>query len=210
MSVGARTVAVWAAQIVKKGQRRWVGFDKKVIALDGRGLSVREIQGHLGEIYGTDVSPDLISKITDAVLQDAKAWQSRPLEGVYAIVYLDALVVKIRDGQTVRNHACYLAIGVNLDGEREVLGMWFQRTEGGWSGRREAPGPRGCVSPTGLVSSRRHIDPCMRSPAHGSPTFLTAGIQLPRRRGVGRGATMVPLRSIRPMRCVWWATTHQP
>jgi putative transposase len=117
-------------QIVKKGQRRWVGFDEKVIALYGRGLSVREIQGHLGEIYGTDVSPDLISTITDAVMGDAKAWQTRPLESVYAIVYLDALVVKIRDGATVRNHACYLAIGVNLDGEREVLGMWFQRTEG--------------------------------------------------------------------------------
>jgi putative transposase len=117
-------------QIVSKRQTRWVGFDEKVIALYARGLTVREIQGHLAEIYGTDVSPDLISKITDAVLEDAKAWQTRPLESVYAIVYLDCLVVKIRDGQTVRNHACYLAIGVNLDGERDVLGIWFQRTEG--------------------------------------------------------------------------------
>lgn len=117
-------------QIVGKRQSRFVGFDEKVIALYGRGLSVREIQGHLAEIYGTDVSPDLISRVTDAVLADVKAWQTRPLDGVYAIVYLDALVVKIRDGNTVRNHACYLAIGVTLDGEREVLGMWFQRTEG--------------------------------------------------------------------------------
>jgi putative transposase len=117
-------------QIVKKRQTRWVGFDEKVIALYGRGLTVREIQGYLAEIYGSDVSPDLISKITDAVLEDAKAWQTRPLDAVYPIVYLDALIVKIRDGQTVRNHACYLAIGVNTDGERDVLGMWFQRTEG--------------------------------------------------------------------------------
>src|SRR4051794_17091123 len=117
-------------KIVSKRQTRWVGFDEKVIALYARGLTVREIQGHLGEIYGTQVSPDLISRITDAVLEDAKAWQTRPLDPVYAIVYLDALVVKIRDGNSVRNHACYLAIGVNLDGERDVLGIWFQRTEG--------------------------------------------------------------------------------
>jgi transposase-like protein len=117
-------------QIVRKRQTRWVGFDEKVIALYGRGLTVREIQGYLAEIYGTDVSPDLISKITDAVLEDAKQWQQRPLDAVYPIVYLDALIVKIRDGQSVRNHACYLAIGVNTDGERDVLGMWFQRTEG--------------------------------------------------------------------------------
>jgi putative transposase len=117
-------------QIVGKRQTRWVGFDEKVIALYARGLTVREIQGHLAEIYGTEVSPDLISRITDAVLDDAKAWQTRPLDPVYAIVYLDALVVKVRDGNTVRNHACYLAIGVNLDGERDVLGIWFQRTEG--------------------------------------------------------------------------------
>ena len=117
-------------RIVGKRQTRWVGFDEKVIALYARGLTVREIQGHLVEIYGTEVSPDLISKITDAVLDDVKAWQTRPLEALYAIVYLDCLVVKIRDGQTVRNHACYVAIGVNLDGEREVLGIWFQRTEG--------------------------------------------------------------------------------
>lgn len=117
-------------RIVKKRQTRWVGFDEKVISLYARGLTVREIQGHLAEIYGTEVSPDLISKITDTVLADAKAWQNRPLERVYPIVYLDALIVKIRDGHAVRNHACYVAIGVNLDGERDVLGLWFQQTEG--------------------------------------------------------------------------------
>jgi putative transposase len=122
--------ATFEPKIVGKRQTRWVGFDEKVIALYGRGLTVREIQGHLAEIYGSEVSPDLISTITDAVLEDAKEWQNRPLEALYAIVYLDCLVVKIRDGQSVQNHACYLAIGVNLDGERDVLGLWFQRTEG--------------------------------------------------------------------------------
>jgi putative transposase len=117
-------------QIVKKRQTRWVGFDEKVISLYARGLTVREIQAHLAEIYGTEVSPDLISTITDAVIEDAKAWQNRPLERIYPIVYLDALVIKIRDGQAVRNFACYVAIGVNLEGERDVLGIWFQRTEG--------------------------------------------------------------------------------
>jgi transposase-like protein len=117
-------------QIVKKRQTRWVGFDEKVISLYARGLTVREIQGHLAEIYGSEVSPDLISKITDAVLEDAKAWQNRPLERLYPIVYLDALVVKIREGHAVRNFACYVALGVNLQGERDVLGIWFQRAEG--------------------------------------------------------------------------------
>src|SRR5450755_1787845 len=117
-------------QIVRKRQTRWVGFDDRVISLYARGLTVREIQGHLAEIYGTEVSPDLISKITDTVLADAKAWQNRPLERVYPIVYLDALIVKIRDGHAVRNQACYVALGVTLDGERDVLGLWFQQTEG--------------------------------------------------------------------------------
>jgi putative transposase len=117
-------------QIVRKRESRFVGFGDRVISLYARGLSVREIQGHLQEIYGTEISPDTISKITDAVLADAKAWQNRPLERIYAIVYLDAMIVKIRDGNVVRNHACYTAIGVNLDGERDVLGTWFQQTEG--------------------------------------------------------------------------------
>ena len=117
-------------QIVRKRQTRWVGFDEKVISLYARGLTVREIQAHLAEIYGTEISPDLISKITDAVIEDAKAWQNRPLERLYPIVYLDALVIKIREAQAVRNFACYVAIGVNLEGQREVLGIWFQRSEG--------------------------------------------------------------------------------
>ena len=100
---------------------------------------MREIQGHLAEIYGTEVSPELISTITDAVLEDAKAWQSRPLESVYAIVYLDAMAVKLRDGQAVRNFVRFLAIGVNLDGERDVLGIWFVDRDG--AGRRPCARP---------------------------------------------------------------------
>jgi putative transposase len=117
-------------QIVRKGQRRFEGFDDKIVAMYARGMTTRDIEAHLREIYGASVGRDTISRVTAAVLEDAKAWQTRPLEAIYPIIYLDALVVKIRDGQAVRNHACYLAIGVNTDGERDVLGMWFQRTEG--------------------------------------------------------------------------------
>jgi putative transposase len=117
-------------QLVKKNQRRLAGLDEKIIALYAGGMSTREIERYLGELYGPGVSRDTVSRVTAAVLEDAKAWQTRPLEAVYPILYLDALIIKIRDGQTVQNMACYLAIGVNCDGERDVLGMWFQRTEG--------------------------------------------------------------------------------
>jgi putative transposase len=117
-------------QIVRKHQRRFEGFDEKIVALYARGMSVRDIQAHLEEIYGVEVGHDLISRVTDAVLEDVRAWQSRPLEDVYPVLYLDALVVKIRDGGAVRRKACYVVMGVNLDGERDVLGLWFQATEG--------------------------------------------------------------------------------
>lgn len=117
-------------QIVRKHQRRFDGFDDKIIALYGRGMSVRDIQAHLAELYGVEVGHDLISRVTDAVLDDVREWQQRPLEDVYPILFLDALVVKVRDAGAVRNLACYVAIGVNLEGERDVLGLWFQRTEG--------------------------------------------------------------------------------
>jgi putative transposase len=117
-------------QIVKKHQRRFDGFDDKIIAMYGRGMSVRDIQAHLAEIYGVEVGHDLISRVTDAVLDDVREWQARPLEDVYPILFLDALIVKIRDGGAVRNKACYVAVGVNLDGERDVLGLWFQQAEG--------------------------------------------------------------------------------
>ena len=117
-------------QIVKKNQRRLAGLDEKIIALYAGGMTTREIETYISDLYGPGVSRETVSRVTAGVLEDAKTWQTRPLEQIYPILYLDALVVKIRDGQAVRNFACYLAIGVNCDGERDVLGMWFQRTEG--------------------------------------------------------------------------------
>jgi putative transposase len=117
-------------QIVRKRQRRFEGFDEKILALYSRGMSTRDIEAHLGEIYGVRVGRDLISKVTDAVMDDARAWQTRPLDDVYPVVFLDALVLKIRDGGSVQRRACYLALAINMDGEREVLGMWFQANEG--------------------------------------------------------------------------------
>jgi putative transposase len=117
-------------QIVRKGQRRFEGFDDKILALYSRGLSTRDIEAHLAEIYGVKVGRDLISRITDAVMDDVREWQQRPLDDVYPVVFLDALVLKIREGGTVQRRACYLALGVTVEGERDVLGMWFQETEG--------------------------------------------------------------------------------
>jgi putative transposase len=117
-------------RIVRKRQRRFEGFDDKILALYARGMSTRDISAHLEEIYGVQVGRDLISKVTDAVLEDARAWQARPLDDVYPVVFLDALVLKIRDGGSVQRKACYLALAINLDGDREVLGLWFQKTEG--------------------------------------------------------------------------------
>lgn len=117
-------------QLIRKGQRRLAGLDEKIIALYAGGMTTREIETYISDLYGPGVSRETVSRVTAAVLEDAKAWQTRPLEQIYPIVYLDALVIKIRDGHAVRNFACYLAIGVNLDGDRDVLGMWFQKTEG--------------------------------------------------------------------------------
>jgi len=117
-------------QIIAKRQSRLDGFDDKVISLYARGMTTREIQGHLEEIYGIDVSPTLISNITDAVIDEVKAWQSRPLESVYPIVYLDAIVVKSRQDGRIRNKSVYLALGVNLDGHKELLGLWIANSEG--------------------------------------------------------------------------------
>jgi len=116
--------------IVPKGVTRLDGFDDKVLSLYARGLTVREIEAHLREIYGIDVSPDLISRVTDAVSAEVKAWQSRPLERCYPVLFLDALRVRIRDGGAVRNKAVYIALALNGDGEKEVLGLWIEQTEG--------------------------------------------------------------------------------
>lgn len=117
-------------KLVAKHQRRMPGFDDHVIGMYARGMSVREIQGHLLELYGTEVSPDLISTITDEVREEVAQWQQRPLEAMYPIVYFDALRLKIRDEGTVKNKAVYLALGVRADGRKEVLGLWIEQTEG--------------------------------------------------------------------------------
>ena len=117
-------------QLVRKRQRRFEGFDEKILALYSRGMSTRDIEAYLRELYGVNVGRDLISRVTDAVMDDVRAWQARPLEDVYPVVFLDALVLKIRDGGSVQRKAGYLALGVGMDGSRDVLGLWFQEAEG--------------------------------------------------------------------------------
>ena len=122
--------ASFEPQLVKKRQRRLEGFDDKVLALYSRGLSTRDIQGHLEELYGTEVSPTLISHITDAVLDEVRTWQARPLASVYPILYFDALFVKSRQDGPVQTKAVYLALGVTLEGEKDLLGLWLSESEG--------------------------------------------------------------------------------
>lgn len=117
-------------QIVKKGQRRFSGFDDKIVSMYARGMTTRDIQGHLEEIYGVEVSPELISSVTDGILSEVKEWQSRPLEEVYPIVFFDAIRMKIRDEGRVINKAVYLAIGVDMNGLKDVLGIWIEKNEG--------------------------------------------------------------------------------
>ena len=117
-------------QIVQKRQTRLEGFDDKVLALYARGMTVRDIQSQLKDIYGTEVSPALISNVTDAVMDEARAWQTRPLENVYPIVFFDALVVKVRENQRVINKSVYLALAVNTSGQKELLGIWISQNEG--------------------------------------------------------------------------------
>src|SRR5512144_2107584 len=123
-------------RLVPKGQRRAGGLDDMVISLYAGGMTVRDIQHHLARTLGTELSHETISNITDAVLEEVKAWQTRPLEEIYPIMYMDALVVKVRDGHQVRNKAAHIAVGVDLDGIKHVLGIWVQTTEGAkfWAG----------------------------------------------------------------------------
>ena len=116
--------------LIGKYRRRFPGFDDKIIALYARGMSTRDIQGHVRELYGIDISPDLVSAVTDSVIEEVTAWQSRPLDASYAIVFFDALRVKIRDEGLVKNKAVYLAIGMRPSGHKEVLGMWIEQSEG--------------------------------------------------------------------------------
>lgn len=117
-------------QLIAKYRRRLPGFDEKIVSMYARGMTVREIRGHLDEIYGVDVSPELISAVTDDILDEVAEWQNRPLESLYPLVFFDALRVKIRDEGMVRNKAVYVALGVRLDGQKEILGLWIEQTEG--------------------------------------------------------------------------------
>ena len=117
-------------RLIGKHERRFTGFDDKILALYARGMTVREIQGFLAEMYGVEVSPDLISTVTDGIVAEVTAWQSRPLERMYPVVFFDALRVRIRDEATVRIKAIYLALAVLPDGHREILGLWIEQTEG--------------------------------------------------------------------------------
>ena len=120
----------FAPILIPKHERRFTGFDDKIIAMYARGMSVREIQGFIAESYGTQVSPDFISSVTDEVMAETLAWQNRPLEAMYPVVFFDALRVKIRSDGVVSNKAVYLALGIQADGQRDVLGLWIEQTEG--------------------------------------------------------------------------------
>jgi putative transposase len=117
-------------KLVKKHQRRFTGFDDKILSMYARGMSVRDIESHLSEMYGTEVGHSLISEVTDAVVDEVTAWQQRPLDGIWPIVYLDALVIKVRDQGVVQNKSAYLALGINIEGKKEILGLWLEHNEG--------------------------------------------------------------------------------
>jgi putative transposase len=123
-------MATFDPQLIAEYQRCFPGFDDKIISMYARGMSTREIQRHLRELYGIEVSPDLVSAVTDAVLDEVAEWQNRPLEALYPLVVLDALRVKVRDEGTVRNEAVYVALGVRPDGTKAVLGLWIEQAEG--------------------------------------------------------------------------------
>ena len=123
-------LSTFEPRLIAKYQRRLPGFDERIIGMYARGMTVREIQGHLLEIYGLEVSPQLISTVTDEVLAEVAQWQARALEALYPIVYFDALRLKIRDEGTVRNKAVYLALGIDAAGRKDLLGLWIEHTEG--------------------------------------------------------------------------------
>lgn len=130
LSIPRDRAGTFDPKLIAKYQRRFPDFDDKIVSMYARGMSVREIRGHLEELYGIDVSPDLISAVTDAVLEEVAEWQNRPLDAVYPLVFFDAIRVKIRDEGFVRNKAVYIALGILPDGAKEILGIWIEQTEG--------------------------------------------------------------------------------
>jgi len=130
LSIPRDRAGTFDPKLIAKYQRRFPDFDDKIISMYARGMTVREIRGHLEELYGIDVSPDLISAVTDAVLEEVAEWQNRPLDICYLLVFFDAIRIKIRDEGFVRNKAVYIALGILPDGAKEVLGIWIEQTEG--------------------------------------------------------------------------------
>jgi putative transposase len=130
ISVPRDRLATFDPQLIAKYRRRLPGFEDKIVSMYARGMTAREIRGHLADLYGLEVSPDLVSAVTEAVLDEVAEWQNRPLEPLYPLVFFDALRVKIRDEGTVRNKAVYVALGVRGDGRKEILGLWIEQTEG--------------------------------------------------------------------------------
>ena len=130
LSIPRDRAGTFDPKLIAKYQRRFPDFDEKIVSMYARGMTVREIRGHLEEIYGIDVSPDLISAVTDAVLEAVAEWQNRPLDAVYPLIFFDAIRVKIRDEGFVRNKAVYIALGILPDGTKEILGIWIEQTEG--------------------------------------------------------------------------------
>ena len=167
-------------QLVQKRQTRLAGLDEKILDLYAGGMSVRDIESHLETLYGTTaIKRDTISRVTDAVLADVEAWRTRPLERVYPIVYLDALMVKVREDRSVRTRACYLAIGVTVDGEREVLGLWWQEAEGAkfWLAVLKRPAPPRRRGRARLLRRRAHRLP--RSDRGRLPESVGADLHRP-------------------------------
>ena len=130
LSVPRDRAGTFDPKLIAKYQRRFPDFDDKIISMYARGMTVREIRGHLEELYGIDVSPDLVSAITDAVLEEVAEWQNRPLDACYPLIFFDAIRVKIRDKGFVRNKAIYIALAILPDGTKEILGLWIEQTEG--------------------------------------------------------------------------------
>src|SRR5215217_4240511 len=164
-------------RLVPKGARRAGGLDEMIVSLYAGGMTVRDIQHHLARTLGTELSHDTISTITDAVLEEVKAWQHRPLEEIYPILYLDALVVKVRDGHQVRNKAAHIAVGVDLDGVKHVLGIWVQASEGAkfWAGVcAELRIPQKEFGAASVTCSSSAATACPASPRRSRPPGRTA------------------------------------
>src|SRR4051812_36738323 len=169
-------------QLIAKYQRRFPGFDDKIVSMYARGMSTREIVGHLRELYGIEVSPDLVSAVTDAVLDEIAAWQARPLEPVYPPVFFDALRVKVRDEGLVRNEAVHIALGVRADGTKEVLGLWLEQNEGAklWLRVMNELGNRGVEDVRMAASAGLKAFPGAIPPVFPEPTVQPCIVPLPR------------------------------